>query len=194
GRFADKYGGRIMDTIGGVGTTLMNVVISGLATLSGIFFGLGINGFVQGQAYASTNGMLTQWYPKAKRGFATGLFATSMGISTLVVWLITGYFATHYGWRAAFRYPLLIFTLPATIIMFWLVRSKPQDAGFPPYRETMAGSISAQAEDLKDEETKGVRAIIRLLTNWKFVTISFASLLMYIGRFGLLTWIPLYYA
>ncbi len=194
GRFADRYGGRIMDTIGGVGTTIMNVIISALSTLSGIFVGLGFNGLVQGQAYASTNGMLTQWYPKAKRGFATGLYATSMGVSTLVVWLITGYFVTHYGWRAAFRYPLLLFTLPITVVLFLVARSKPQDAGFPPYKETMTDSISARAESLDDAEIRGVRAIIRLLTNWKFVAVSFASLLMYIGRFGLLTWIPLYYA
>lgn len=194
GRFADRYGGRIMDTIGGFGTTIMNVIISALATLSGIFVGLGFNGFVQGQAYASTNGMLTQWYPKAKRGFGTGLFATSMGVSTLVVWLITGYFATHFGWRAAFRYPLLLFTLPATIVLWLVVRSKPEDAGFPPYKETMTESISAQAESLDEAQTKGVRAIFRLLTNWKFVAVSVASLLMYIGRYGLLTWIPLYYA
>lgn len=193
GRFADRYGARIMDTIGGVGTTIMNVTISFLSSLTGIFVGLGVNGFVQGQAYASTNGMLTQWYPKAKRGFGTGLFATSMGISTLVVWLVTGYFATHYGWRAAFRWPLLLLTLPATLVFFWLARSRPEHAGFPPYNETMTQSISAQAEHLTEEETKGVRAILLLLRNWKFVAVSIASLFMYIGRYGLLTWIPLYY-
>jgi sugar phosphate permease len=193
GRFADRYGARVMDTIGGVGTTILNVVVSFLSTLTGIFVGLGFNGFVQGQAYASTNGMLTQWWPKSKRGFATGLYATSMGVSTLVVWLITGYFATHYGWRAAFRWPLLLFTLPATVIFFVLARSKPQDAGFPPYVETMTDSISARAERLETKKIKGARALLLLFRNWKFMAVSLASLFMYIGRYGLLTWIPLYY-
>jgi sugar phosphate permease len=57
----------------------------------------------------------------------------------------------------------------------------------------MTDSISARAEHLADAETKGVRAILLLLRNWKFVAVSVASLFMYIGRFGLLTWIPLYY-
>ena len=183
-----------MDTIGGVGTTIMNVVVAALTSLNFILGGLFVNGLVQGQAYASTNGMISQWYPKEKRGRATGIFATAMGISTLVVWLITGYFVTHFGWRAAFTWPLLIFTLPATVIMWFLVRSKPEDAKFPPYKETMTESISAQAEHLTEEQTRGVKAWAILFGNWKFMLFAVASFLLYIGRYGLLTWVPLYYA
>ena len=194
GRLADKYGARVMDTVGGLGTTVMNLIVASLSSLNAILGALFLNGFVQGKAYASTNGMISQWFPKAKRGEATGVYASSMGISTLVVWLITGYFATHYGWRAAFTYPLLLCTLPATIVLFFVVRSKPQDAGFPAYRETMRESISAQAERYTDEQTRGVRAWKLLFGNWKFTSYAVASFLLYIGRYGLLTWIPLYYA
>lgn len=194
GRLADKYGARIMDAIGGVGTTIMNIVVAMLSSLNFILGGLFVNGLVQGQAYASTNGMISQWYPKARRGRATGIFATAMGISTLVVWLITGYFVTHYGWRSAFIYPLVLFTLPATIVMWLLVRSKPEDANFPPYKETMTESISAQAEHYTEEQTRGVKAWKILFSNWKFMLFAVASFLLYIGRYGLLTWVPLYYA
>lgn len=194
GRLSDRYGARIMDTIGGVGTTIMNVIVATLSSFSWILGGLTLNGFIQGQAYASTNGMISQWYPKYRRGFATGLYGTSMGIASLVVWIITGYFATNYGWRAAFTYPLLIFTLPATIILFLVVRSRPKDANFPPYKETMEESISGQAEHLTEEETQGVKAWGLLFSNWKFMFYAVASFLLYIGRYGLLTWIPLYYA
>ena len=193
GRLADKYGARKMDTIGGLGTTILNILVATLTKFQFILGVLGLNGLVQGQAYASTNGMISQWYPKAKRGMATGIFATSMGISTLVVWLITGYFVTHFGWRAAFKYPLLFFTLPATIVMWRFVRSKPQDANFPAYNETMTESISAQAEHYTEEETRGTKAWKILFGNWKFMLYAFASFLLYVGRYGLLTWIPLYY-
>ena len=193
GRLADKYGARIMDTIGGIGTTIMNVVVALLTNFQFILGALFVNGLFQGQGYASTNGMISRWYPKSKRGVATGIFATSMGISTLVVWLITGYFVTHYGWRAAFTYPLLFFTLPATIVMFFVVRSKPPDAGFPPYKETMTELISAQAEHYTVEETRGIKAWGILFSNWKFMLFAIASFLLYVGRYGLLTWIPLFY-
>lgn len=194
GRFADKYGARRMDTIGGIGTTILNVVIAMLTQFRVIVGTLAVNGLVQGQGYASTNGMISKWYPKSKRGVATGIYATSMGVSTLVVWLITGFFVSHYGWRAAFTYPLLLFTLPATIVLALVVRSKPEDAGYPAYKETMTGSISAQAEELPDEQTRGVKAWKLLFSNWKFIAYCLASLLLYIGRYGLVTWVPLYYA
>jgi len=194
GRFGDIFGARVMNTIGGIGTTIMNLIVSSLATVGQMLIPWGVNGFLQGQAYAPTNMMITQWYPKAKRGLATGIFATSMGVASVFVWLITGTVAAHFGWRAAFIYPLLFCTLPLTILFFILARHKPQDAGFPPYNETMADSISGKAELLEDSQISGVKAWGMLLKNWKFVALAVASFMLYMGRYGLLTWIPLFYA
>ena len=193
GRLGDTYGPRIMQTIGGIGTTILNIITSLQATLTGIFVTYTVNGFVQGQVYAPTNMLISQWYPKARRGFATGIFGTSMGISSLVAWAITGYTVANFGWRAAFIWPLLIFTLPTTLALRFLVRNKPEEAGFPPYKELTAG-ISTQAEQLKKEEIKGTHAWGILFRNWKFVFLCIASFMVYIGRFGLLTWLPLFYA
>jgi sugar phosphate permease len=77
--------------------------------------------------------------------------------------------------------------------MWLVVRSKPQDAKFPAYVETMTESISAAAESRTEEETRGLKAWKILFTNWKFMLYAFASFLLYVGRYGLLTWIPLYY-
>mgnify|MGYP000509963292 CR=1 FL=1 len=194
GKIGDTFGARIMNTIGGVGTTILNVIVATLSKITVMYFPWGLNGFIQGQAYAPTNMMITQWYPKHRRGLATGIFATSMGIASLFVWLITGYVVTNYGWRAAFTYPLLFFTLPITILFFIIARSKPQDAGYPPYKETMKESISAQAEAIDDQEIKGLKAWGLLLKNKRFLMVAIASFLVYIGRYGLLTWIPLFYA
>lgn len=194
GRLGDRYGPRIMQTIGGYGSIILNILTALQSYFTGIFIVYTVNGFVQGQAYAPTNMLITQWYPKARRGFATGIYGTSMGVASLVVWIITGYVVAHYGWRAAFIWPLLIFTLPTTVILWFLVRNKPEDAGFPAYRERMEESISAKAEKLTDEEIKGVRAWLLLFKNWRFICICIASLFGYIGRYGLLTWITLFYA
>jgi len=68
GRLGDTYGPRIMQTIGGIGTTILNIITSLQATLTGIFVTYTVNGFVQGQVYAPTNMLISQWYPKARRG------------------------------------------------------------------------------------------------------------------------------
>jgi len=193
GRLGDKFGTRIMQTIGGIGSTILNIITGLQSTLTGIFIPYTVNGFVQGQVYAPTNMLISQWYPKARRGFATGIFGTSMGVSSLVAWAITGFTVANYGWRAAFIWPLLIFTLPTTIALRFLVKNKPEDAGFPRYKEVM-DSISAEAEILKDEEIKGLKAWLVLFKNWKFICLCIASFGVNIGRYGLLTWIPLFYA
>lgn len=194
GRFGEIFGSRLMQQFGGIGTTILNIITALQSTLTGVFFAFTANGFVQGMVYAPTNMLITQWYPKARRGFATGIYGTSMGISSLVAWAITGYTVANYGWRAAFTWPLLIFTLPSTIALYFLVRNRPSDAGYPAYKELMADSISGKAEALKDEEIKGVRAWGLLFKNWKFMFLCISSFCVYIGRFGLLTWIPLFYA
>ncbi len=194
GRFGEMFGNRLMQQFGGIGTTILNIITALQSTFTGVFAVFTANGFVQGLVYAPTNMLITQWYPKARRGFATGIYATSMGISSLVAWGITGYTVANYGWRAAFIWPLLIFTIPSTIALYFSVKNRPSDAGFPAYKELMAESISAKAEALKDEEIKGLRAWGLLFKNWKFMFLCIASFSVYIGRFGLLTWIPLYYA
>lgn len=194
GRFGEIFGNRLMQQFGGFGTTILNIFTALQSSFTGIFATFTVNGFVQGLVYAPTNMLITQWYPKSRRGFATGIYATSMGISSLVAWAITGYTVANYGWRAAFIWPLLIFTLPSTIGLYFSVRNKPTDVGFPEYKETMKDSISAKAETLKDEEIKGLRAWLLLFKNWKFIFLCIASFSVYIGRFGLLTWVPLFYA
>lgn len=193
GRLGETVGERRLCLIGGVGTTALNCLIALQSSLAAIFVPWTVNGFIQGQTYAPVNGMISNWYPKARRGRATGIFATSMGLSTIVAWAVTGQAVAHFGWRWAFTWPLIGLTLPLTLMFYFLSRNRPEDVGLPPYRET-AGGISAQAETVKKEQIAGAKAWALLFRNWKFVLMCVASFTVYVARYGLLTWIPLFYA
>jgi OPA family glycerol-3-phosphate transporter-like MFS transporter len=194
GRASDAFGARILQTLGGVGTTIMNILVGLQSTALGVLVFMWGNGLVQGLASAPTTRMNAQWYPRARRGFANGVFVMSFSLSTLIAWVITGYTVAHYGWRAAFTWPLLLFVLPTTIGLFFLVRDRPQDAGFPPYKEPEEESVSTRAEALTDDEVRGFRAWIILLKDWNFMANCAAAFTTYVGRFGLLTWAPLFWA
>jgi OPA family glycerol-3-phosphate transporter-like MFS transporter len=194
GRMSDRFGARWLQTFGGIGTTLMNILVALQSSVTGILVFMWGNGLVQGLASAPTTRMNAQWYPRARRGFANGVFVMSFSLSTLAAWAITGYTVAHYGWRAAFTWPLLIFVLPTTIALFFLVRDKPEDAGFPAYREPDEDSVSTRAEALTDDEVKGPKAWLILLKDWGFMANCGAAFTTYIGRFALLTWVPLYWA
>lgn len=194
GRTSDFAGTRKLQLFGGIGTTLFNIAMSVQSAITGFVAFMGLNGLAQGLASAPTTRLIAQWFPKARRGFANGVFVTSFSASTVIAWLVVGYTAANFGWREAFIYPLIIFVLPSTLLLFLLVRDTPQAAGFPPYVEEKDGSESAKAEALTAEEIKGARAWITLLRNWRFVLACLSSFTVYIARFGLLTWVPLYYA
>lgn len=190
GRLGEIFGKRRLCLVGGIGTTILNIIVALQTGITAIFIPWTVNGFIQGQTYAPINGMITSWYPKSSRGLATGIFATSMGLSTIVAWAITGWAVAAYGWRWAFIWPLVIFTLPATIIFYFVSRDKPEDAGFPPYEV----DVSVPTESFSRRETKGLDAYVSLLKNRRFMYMSVASFCGYIARYGLLTWMPLYYA
>ena len=194
GRASDTLGARKLQFFGGIGTTVMNVLVALQSSVTGVLIFIWGNGLVQGLASAPTTRMNAQWYPRARRGFANGVFVMSFSLSTLAAWAITGYTVANYGWRAAFTWPLLVFVLPTTIALFFLVRDRPQDAGFPPYKEPNEDNVSTRAEALTDEEVKGVRAWLILIKDWGFMAMCLSAFMTYIGRFGLLTWTPLYWA
>lgn len=190
GRLGEIFGQRRMCLVGGVGTTILNIIVALQTSITAIFIPWTVNGFIQGQTYAPINGMISNWYPKSNRGLATGIFATSMGLSTIVAWAITGWAVGAHGWRWAFIWPLVIFTLPMTIIFYLVSRDKPEEAGFPPYKD----DAPAATESSSKVKAKGLGAYATLLTNWRFLSLSIASFSAYVARYGLLTWMPLYYA
>lgn len=194
GRASDVVGSRRLQLSGGIGTTLFNICMGVQSAFTGFVGFMGLNGLAQGLASAPTTRLIAQWFPRARRGFANGVFVTSFSSSTVIAWLVVGYTAAHFGWREAFIWPLLVFVLPSTLLLYALVRDTPQQAGFPAYVEEKDDSDSAQAEALSAEEVKGVRAWLTLLRNWRFVLACLASFTVYIARFGLLTWVPLFFA
>jgi sugar phosphate permease len=82
---------------------------------------------------------------------------------------------------------------PPSLCSFW-VRDRPEDAGFKPYKEPEEDSVSTRAEALTDHEVSGLKAWVILLKNWGFMAMCFGAFTTYIGRFGLLTWTPLFWA
>jgi OPA family glycerol-3-phosphate transporter-like MFS transporter len=54
GRASDRFGARLLQTLGGVGTTIMNILIAFQSTATGVVVFMWGNGLVQGLASAPT--------------------------------------------------------------------------------------------------------------------------------------------
>ena len=100
--------------------------LSGLA-VSAVTLGLariGVGASESGASPASMS-LVTDYFPKEKRGFALSLFYMSTPISIAVSFAIGSFIAANYGWRAAFFVAGVPGLLLAALILF-TVREPPR--------------------------------------------------------------------
>ena len=121
---------------------------------------------------------------------AMGILGTAAGGAMLIMWWITGSVGAEFGWRAAFRYPPLV--IPVLGVAFYLLtRDRPTDVGLPEYVEE--DPVSAEPEAVLPERLKGLGPYKELLSNPRFQLASHVKGLENVVRYGLTTWVPIYY-
>jgi ACS family hexuronate transporter-like MFS transporter len=68
---------------------------------------------------------VAEWFPKAERAFATGIFNSGSNVGAIVAPLVVPWIATHYGWRWAF---LITGATGFVWLACWLlIYRKPED-------------------------------------------------------------------
>ncbi|MCH2506700.1 MAG: MFS transporter, partial [Dehalococcoidia bacterium] len=190
GRLAEAYGLRLWVLGGAVLTTVFNWVTSYGGSAMSIAIPWGIAGFVNAACWSPGISMLSQWWPRRDRGVAMGILGTFTGGAMLLMWWVSGFVGAEFGWRAAFRYPPLIITLMG-VAFFLLARDRPTDVGLPEYVED--DEVSAAPEAIAPERLKGLGPYKELLGNPRFQLASHVKGLENVVRYGLTTWVPIYY-
>jgi MFS family permease len=126
GRLSDRFSARRWVALGGVLTAACNWFTSFGHSMVTLMIPWGINGFVNAMCYGPGIRLIAQWWPRRERGRALGTLGIFIGFAMLIMWLVTGWMAGAFGWRAAFRYPVLWIGFMS--LVFWLlVRDKPGD-------------------------------------------------------------------
>jgi OPA family glycerol-3-phosphate transporter-like MFS transporter len=190
GRLADRFSPRLWVTLGGVLTAVFNWLTSfGISAVT-LLIPWAINGFVNAMCYSPGIRLIAQWWPRRERGRALGILGIYVGCAMLIMWLVTGWVAGTWGWRAAFRYPVLWIGL-MSLAFWWLVRDAPSDVGLPDYVEDDA--VSAAAEEESQERLHGLQPYMMLLRNWRFLTACHVTGWGTLARYSIVTWAPLYY-
>lgn len=190
GRLAEAYGLRLWVLIGAVLTAVLNWITSFATSATTMAIPWGIAGFVNAACWAPGISMISQWWPRRDRGLALGIIGTAAGGAMLMMWWISGYVGAEFGWRAAFRYPPLII-VALGILLYLLARDRPSDVGLPEYVEE--DEVSASAESVDPVRLRGLGPYKELLTNPGFLLASHVKGLENVVRYGLTTWVPIYY-
>ena len=190
GRLAETYGLRLWVLIGAVLTAVFNFITSFATSAVTMAIPFGLAGFVNAACWAPGISMISQWWPRRDRGLAMGIIGTAAGGSMLMMWWITGAVGAEFGWRAAFRYPLLIIIVLG-VMLYLVARDRPTDVGLPEYVEE--DEVSAEAEAIEPERLRGLGPYKELLSNPQFLLASHVKGLENVVRYGLTTWVPIYY-
>lgn len=194
GYLADRYGSKRLVICGGLGTILMNGLIS-LENQWGLLLGTWIvNGLFQSMIWVGGISMLSHWWAEGYRGKGVGIANFFSGISHVTAYLLPILIVSLWpdiGWRTGMVIPMGILLIFVIVFAFVAVE-KPQDKKLPAY------AVYSQHHQ-KREETLRKRAeegktpwlyFLQLRNFWWWCAIA---LLSSICRYGLLNWIPVYY-
>ena len=128
GPLADRFGSRLLAVIGMILTGAGLVVASLAQTLLQVYaaYGIGV-GLGIGCSYVPAVGAVQRWFLR-RRGFASGLAVSGIGVGTLVVPPLAKFMIDALGWRETYLL-LGIFAIAAGAGMALLIEDDPCKRG-----------------------------------------------------------------
>jgi MFS transporter, OFA family, oxalate/formate antiporter len=174
GPLADRWGSRRLAVIGMVLIAIGLVLASAARNLMEVYaaYGLGV-GLGIGCAYAPAIGAVQRWFIR-RRGFASGLAVSGIGVGTLVAPPLVALLIELLGWRGTYLV-LGIFTLVAGVSMALMIEDDPRRRGLAP-----DGEIPSSAEHPAPATAPGVRSAV---TSPRFIGLYAACFICSFGLF-----------
>jgi OFA family oxalate/formate antiporter-like MFS transporter len=174
GPLADRFGSRRLAVIGMILTGL-GLAAAGMArSLIEVYaaYGLGV-GVGVGCAYVPAVGAVQRWFVK-RRGFASGLAVSGIGVGTLVMPPLATLLINTLGWRTAYL-ALGALAIVVGAGMALLIENDPRDRGLNPDGE-------GAAPDAQAALPTGA-SVREAVTSRRFVTLYAACLICSFGVF-----------
>ena len=149
GQLADRFGGRLIASLGVVGSVSMNIAIFLVILLMSpetanprtilllvvVFWGA--NGFFQAMGWTPMVRIMAHWFSAKNRGQVMGLMGTCYQFGAAFSWFLAFFIVTYYAqkmggdWRIAFLVPAGLFAVVG-VVFFVFIRNAPEDVGLPP--------------------------------------------------------------
>jgi OPA family glycerol-3-phosphate transporter-like MFS transporter len=203
GQLADRFGSRLIASLGVLGSVSMNTAIFLLTfllspktmnprtilLLVAVFWGA--NGFFQAMGWTPMVRIMAHWFSSENRGKVMGFMGTCYQFGAAFSWFLAFFIVTYYvqqmggDWRAAFWVPAGLFAIVG-VIFFVYIRNTPEDVGLPAI-ETDDHSERGIAE--KSHRTIA-QNVIRTLRNPYVWIVALSFFLLDLNRYGFVNWLP----
>ena len=174
GPLADRWGSRPLAVLGMilVGLGLVSAGMAHSLTEVYVAYGLGV-GLGVGCSYVPALGAVQRWFVR-RRGFATGLAVSGIGVGTLVMPPLAEFLIATLGWRMAYLV-LGGFAIVVGVGMALLIENDPCDRGTGPDGDPILSSAHfTRAQDLSVKDA---------IKSGRFVGLYAACLMCSFGLF-----------
>ena len=161
-----------------------------------------LTGWFSGMGWPPCGRVMSHWFSTNERSFKMSIWNTAHNIgSSSMAWLcgIGGSVLLFFGiggedasWRAAFIIPTIV-ALGIAALCWWFIRDTPESCGLPSidkYRNDFSGAKAKKGEETKIPfKTLFVDYVLKNKMLW---LIGLANILVYLVRYGISDWLPIY--
>jgi len=186
GFLIDRYGPRIMMTLGAFLSTIANFGMSISQSFTHLICSWLSNGYVQAMGYGSCCKLYTSWFDPKNRGKPLGFNEFLQSFASTLIVPIGAFIIVAIGWRYVFVLPVLPLSLIA-IFFYLTIKNYPHEKGL-----TVSWKKEKTSKSSKDLLTHAKDAYRMALSDWRMLC-TYAS---YGGsqyaRFAIYTWVPAY--
>lgn len=196
GNVSDRSNARNFMTIGLVLSAftmiVMGIIPVATSSVAIMFVLLLINGWFQGMGWPPSGRVMVHWFSIRERGTKMSIWnvAHNVGGGLSGALVILG-FAIFADWHAKLYFPGFI-ALAVAIITWFLLRDTPQSCGLPNIEKYKNDYPDSYSEKFEQEMSSKEIFFKYILKNKLLWSIAFANAFVYLVRYGVLDWAPLY--
>jgi MFS transporter, OPA family, glycerol-3-phosphate transporter len=151
-----------------------------------------LNGFIQGMGWPPCGRSLGHWFSQRERGSVFAGWNIAHNVGGGLAGVVAAHAASRWGWQHAFFVPGVI-ALCCAGYLLWRLRDTPQSMGLPPIEEYQATGAVAEGQDERERElTLRELLVDHILRNRQLWLFALANFFVYIVRYSMLDWGPVY--
>lgn len=195
GSFSDRSNPKYFLSIGLILSGLANLCLGLTASIPMLFMLMTINGWVQGMGWPPCGRTMTHWFSDRERGVKMAIWNTAHNLGGGLIATVAVIGVTMFGesYKGAFYLPGIIAIVTGILFMIF-AKDTPQSVGLPPIEEYKNDypKFNVEVEDT-EKELKAKEIFFKYVLNNKFLwMIAIANLFVYLVRYGVLNWAPVY--